>query len=182
MPYYRISYNLLATVLLIFPVGFMFIQQGEPIWQWQGFAKWIADGFAITAIIAFLWTLRFYDMQDFMGIAQIRRGDINNNESFKLSPLHRYVRHPWYSLALIIIWSRDMDGMYFTTAIMLTLYFFLGARSEERKLLAYHGDLYRQYCEKVPGIIPRPWRYLSKAQSTRLQSGQVLDMDKNSRK
>ena len=69
--------------------------------------------------------------------------------------------------------------MYFTTAIMLTLYFFLGARSEERKLLAYHGDLYRQYCEKVPGIIPRPWRYLSKEQATRLQSGQVLDMDKN---
>ena len=170
MPYYRITYNVLATLLLIFPVGFMFTQRGDPIWQWQGYANWLANGLAVAAVIAFFWTLRFYDMRDFMGITQIRSDGNDNRESFKISPLHRYVRHPWYSLALILIWTRDLDVMYLTTAIMLTLYFFLGARLEETKLFSHHGDVYRQYCEKVPGIIPLPWRYLTKSQAQQLQS------------
>jgi protein-S-isoprenylcysteine O-methyltransferase Ste14 len=172
MPYYRIAYNVVAMLLLIFPVGFMITQQSDPIWQWQGFAKWLANGLAITAIIAFFWTLRFYDMREFAGIKQSREQarDIHDQETFKISPFHRYVRHPWYSLALVIIWSRDMDAMVLTSAITLTLYFFLGARLEENKLLTYHGDIYRRYCKKVPGIIPRPWRYLTKAQALQLQS------------
>jgi protein-S-isoprenylcysteine O-methyltransferase Ste14 len=176
MPYYRIVYNVAATLLLIFPVGFMLAQHGDPIWQWQGAAKWLANGIAIAAIIIFLWTMRFYDMREFTGIKQSREHvrDIHDQETFKISPLHRYVRHPWYSLALIVIWSRDMDYMYLTTGIMLSLYFFLGARLEEAKLLAYHGDRYRQYCKKVPGIIPRPWRYLTKAQALQLQSKAVI--------
>ena len=63
-----------------------------------------------------------------------------------------------------------MDYLYLTTAIMLTLYFFIGAKLEENKLIAYHGRIYRQYSEKVPGVIPRPWRFLSKAQAAQLQS------------
>ncbi|KPJ94264.1 MAG: hypothetical protein AMJ53_05635 [Gammaproteobacteria bacterium SG8_11] len=183
-PYYRISFNLLATLLLILPVGFMFAQQGDLIWQWRGYAKCLANGLAITAVVAFVWTLRFYDMREFTGIKQSREQvkEILDQESFKLSPIHRYVRHPWYSLALIIIWSRDMDYMVFTTAIMLSIYFFLGARLEETKLLAYHGDLYRQYCKKVPGIIPRPWRYLTKSEALQLQARAVSAMKGNSRK
>jgi protein-S-isoprenylcysteine O-methyltransferase Ste14 len=176
MSYYRIVYNVVATLLLIFPVGFMIAQHSDPLWQWQGAAKWLANGVAITAIVAFFWTLRYYDMGEFTGIKQSRERvrDIHDQETFKISPLHRYVRHPWYSLALVIIWSRDMDYMYLTTGIMLSLYFFLGARLEEIKLLAYHGDRYRQYCEKVPGIIPRPWRYLTKAQALQLQSKAMI--------
>ena len=75
-----------------------------------------------------------------------------------------------------------MDYMVFTTAIMLSIYFFLGARLEETKLLAYHGDLYRQYCKKVPGIIPRPWRYLTKSEALQLQARAVSAMKGNSRK
>jgi protein-S-isoprenylcysteine O-methyltransferase Ste14 len=169
-PYYRISYNILAVLLLIFPIAFTIANAGEPLWQWQGSAKWLVNGLAVMAIGAFLWTMRFYDMREFVGITQARSAGTSTQESFKISPLHRYVRHPWYSLALIIIWSRDMDSMYLTTALTLTLYFFLGAWLEEKKLLAVHGDIYNQYCKKVPGIIPRPWRFLSKAQAKQLQS------------
>ena len=173
-PYYRIGYNIMAVLLLIIPVGFMIARRGDPLWQWQGYSKWLANGLAIAAIMVFYWTLRYYDMQEFLGIKQRREkaADILDQETFKLSPLHRYVRHPWYFLGLILIWSRDMDYMYLTGAITLTLYFFIGARLEENKLVVYHGERYRQYCEKVPGIIPRPWRYLTKDQAIQLLSGQ----------
>ena len=172
MPYYRMAYNIVAMLLLIIPVGFMYTQQGDPVWQWQGSAKWLANGLSIAAILAFFWTLRYYDMREFAGIKQSREqiSDFHDPESFTISPFHRYVRHPWYFLALIVIWSRDMDVMVFTSAVTLTLYFFLGAKLEENKLLTCHGDLYRQYCKMVPGIIPRPWRFLTKAQALQLQS------------
>jgi protein-S-isoprenylcysteine O-methyltransferase Ste14 len=172
MPYYRIGFNVLATLLLILPVGFMFARHGPVLWQWQGYAKWLADGLATTAILAFFWTLRFYDMKEFTGFKQTREKSVpvQDQETLKISPIHRYVRHPWYFLGLIIIWSRGMDTMYLTSAITVTLYLFLGSKLEEKKLMAYHGAIYRHYCEEVPGIIPRPWRYLSKAQAIQLQN------------
>lgn len=172
MPYYRIGFNVLAVLLLIFPVGFMFARQGTMLWQWEGYAKWLTDGLAFAAILAFIWTLRFYDMKEFTGIKQAweNAATIHDQETLKISPIHRYVRHPWYFLGLVIVWSRDMDTMYLTSAITVTLYFILGSKLEEQKLLAYHGAIYSLYCEKVPGIIPRPWRYLSKAQAAQLQT------------
>ena len=67
-----------------------------------------------------------------------------------------------------------MDYLYLTSAITLSLYFFVGSKLEENKLLIYHGDVYRRYCEKVPGIVPRPWRYLTKKQALQYQSPQVI--------
>jgi len=171
-PYYRIGYNILATVLLIVPVGFMFSRQGEYLWQWQGYGKWLANGLAAAAIAAFFWTLRYYDMGEFTGVKQSRSkpAAIEDQQTFTLSPMHRYVRHPWYFLGLVVVWTRDMDYLFLTSAIVLTIYLYVGATLEENKLLAYHGEVYRRYRERVPGIIPRPWRYLSKAQADRLQS------------
>jgi len=39
---------------------------------------------------------------------------------------------------------------------------------EEKKLIAYHGEIYEHYRRKVPGLIPTPWRYLSKSQAKAL--------------
>jgi hypothetical protein len=27
-------------------------------------------------------------------------------------------------------------------------------------LMRYHGDIYRRYRERVPGLVPLPWKYL----------------------
>jgi len=174
-PYYRIGFNVLATLLLIIPVGYMVINRGDLIWAWPYYLKWLADTLTVFAVIIFLWTLQYYDMREFLGLRQRhdQQQDIRDQETFKLSPIHRYVRHPWYFLALVIIWTRDMDVMMLTTAIVVSLYFFLGSRLEEKKLIIYHGEIYRRYCEKVPGLIPRPWRYL-----TREQAAQLLEKSK----
>ena len=171
-PFYRISFNIMATLLLIIPVGFMILNAGDLVWVWPSHLKWLANTLTITAGIFLLWTFRYYDMREFLGIkqSQERQHDIYDQETFKLSPMHRYIRHPWYFLSLVVIWSRDMDYMYLTAAITVSVYLFLGSKLEEKKLLIYHGDIYRRYCEKVPGVIPRPWRYLTKEQALQLQS------------
>jgi hypothetical protein len=61
-----------------------------------------------------------------------------------------------------------MDPAFLTTAVMITLYFVLGSRLEERKLLVYHGDVYRRYRRLVPSLVPLPWRYLTREQADNL--------------
>jgi protein-S-isoprenylcysteine O-methyltransferase Ste14 len=168
--YYRIAFNIIAILLLIVPAGFMIAKGGEVIWDWPLPLKWLANLLALAAVIVFIWTFRYYDMYEFLGVKQSGdcREGVFDQEIFKVSPFHRYVRHPWYFLVLVVIWTRDMDYMVLTTAIALSVYFFVGSRLEERKLIIYHGEVYRRYCEKVPGIIPRPWRYLTKEQTRSL--------------
>jgi protein-S-isoprenylcysteine O-methyltransferase Ste14 len=122
---------------------------------------------AVAAALGFLWSLRWYDGSEFLGLRQWRRDlrAAEDQEGFHLSPLHRYVRHPWYSLGLVLVWTRDMDPAFLMTALMITLYFALGSRLEERKLLVYHGEIYRRYRRRVPGLIPIPWRYLTGQQA-----------------
>jgi hypothetical protein len=87
---------------------------------------------------------------------------VEDQERFYISPLHRFVRHPWYSLGLVLVWTRDMNGPLLLSASAITLYFIVGSRLEERKLLVYHGEAYRRYRARVPGLIPLPWRYLNR--------------------
>ena len=124
------------------------------------------------AVAGFLVTLKGYDGSEFIGLRQWRDGEqrVEDQEQFKLSPLHRFVRHPWYALGLVLVWTREMTVAWFLTAILVTLYFVLGSRMEERKLEAYHGEIYREYRRRVPGLIPLPWRWLDKNEARRLVS------------
>jgi protein-S-isoprenylcysteine O-methyltransferase Ste14 len=82
--------------------------------------------------------------------------------------MHRYVRHPWYALGLVVVWTRSMDAAMLVTALAITVYLVIGSRLEERKLLVYHGEAYRRYMERVPGLIPLPWRRLKSGEAERI--------------
>ncbi len=171
MPGYRLGYNLLATVLIIPPLWWTFTLPGPLLWEWTGLSWWIANGMALLALLGVAWTLQDYDSNEFIGIRQWRDNELSveDQEGFHISPLHRFVRHPWYSLSLVLIWTRGMNLAFLVTAIMMTLYFIVGAHLEEQKLMVYHGERYRRYCRLVPGIVPLPWRYLSRTQAEELQ-------------
>jgi len=167
---YRLAYNALALLLLVPPLWLTYLDRGPWLWAWTGFGWWLANGLAAVAILGLLWSLRWYDGSEFLGLRQWREGvrTAEDQERFHLSPLHRHVRHPWYSLGLVIVWTRDMDPTFLVTAVMITLYFVVGSRLEERKLIVYHGDAYRRYRRLVPGLIPLPWKFLSREQAHRL--------------
>ena len=170
MPAYRLVFNLLAVLLLIVPLGLTLSWSGPWLWQWEGIWRWSSLALSLLAIAGFLWSLRYYDMDEFLGLRQLsgRVASVDDQEHFHLSPLHRWVRHPWYFFALLLIWTRDMHAAMLLSAVMMTLYFFIGSRFEERKLIRYHGEKYRRYCELVPGLIPLPWKYLRKEQMQKL--------------
>lgn len=172
LPAYRLLFNLVALMLLILPLWLMHSLSGDYLWRWSGLAVWLTNGIAVIAILLFLWSMRYYDGQEFIGIRQLHAKTrlVEDLEHLQLSPLHCYVRHPWYTFVLMIIWTRDMDTAWLVSAAIMTLYFILGSRLEENKLLAYHGEAYRQYRQRVPPFIPLPWHTLSADEAQSLEA------------
>lgn len=161
MPGYRMVYNATAVVFLL-PVLWLVYGAPSPwLWQWMGAWAWVANGAALTAVLGFLATARAYDMGEFLGLRQLeeRTGDVT--QTFSVSTFHRFVRHPWYSISLVLIWTRDMNGPLLISALAITAYLVIGSRLEEKKLIESYGDTYRRYMAAVPGLIPLPWKTLS---------------------
>lgn len=171
LPWYRILYNFVALVLILPPLIALWWLHSEPFWRWEGVWAWLAYSLMLMACFGFAWSLRYYDSREFLGLKQLERQqqDVADQEQLHISPLHRYVRHPWYSLGLVLVWTQDMDPARLVSAVCITLYLIYGSILEERKLLVFHGERYREYRKSVPGLVPRPWKYLSKQQAKVLQ-------------
>lgn len=163
---YRLFFNLSALLLVIPPLWLTYSQRGPWLWAWDGPWWYVANGLALAAIMGVLWSSKYYDGAEFIGLRQWRQDvrTVEDQEALHISPMHRWVRHPWYSLGLVLIWTRDMDATFLLTAVAATLYFVIGSRLEERKLMTYHGDAYARYRTLVPSLLPLPWRRLSDGQ------------------
>ena len=136
-------------------------------------SAYIANGLALAAVAGFFYTLRDYDGSEFLGLRQWlnQTRTVEDQECFHLTAAHRFVRHPWYFFSLVILWTRDMSAAMLLSALVMTAYFIVGSRMEERKLIAYHGERYLRYMGKVAGLVPLPWKTISKAEAFALVSG-----------
>lgn len=170
-PYYRLVFNL-QSIILVLPLAWAtYTIPGDWLWRWTGIGAWIVNGLSLAAAAGFVLSSGTYDMGEFLGTKPWRekRADAVEHDGFRISPLHRHVRHPWYALGLVLVWTRDMNAPLLVSAGAVTLYLIVGAWLEERKLAAHFGTAYREYCEKVPGLIPLPWKRLTPADAADLK-------------
>lgn len=170
MPAYRLTYNLVAVILIIPLLWLMNLNPGPILWQWTGMMAIIMKGIMIIAIGGFLLSLRSYDNRVFLGWTQWqnRHQGTEDPDRLFISSLHRFVRHPWYFFMLVILWVQDMHLAQLITYSIFTLYLVIGSRLEERKLIKQFGEAYQRYCQQVPGLLPLPWRSLSRDEARKL--------------
>lgn len=168
---YRLTYNVVALITIVPAMVYAWVYPSPLLWQWQGtwdIAYWLLMIFCAWVTIV---SSRQYDMKAFLGLSSQAPGAIHTgDEPFALSDAHRYVRHPWYSAGLLIIWIQDMHVNWLISCVLMSVYFWFGSRLEESKLLDYYGEPYRRYRQKVPGLIPRPWRMISKQEAKALMA------------
>jgi protein-S-isoprenylcysteine O-methyltransferase Ste14 len=169
---YRLLYNLQAALLSLPPLALTWFYPGEALWHWPAWIAWPA---LLIAVAGFVWSMRWYDGMDFLGLRQWRGHDAHStyHETLIFSPLHRCVRHPWYSLGLLYLWTRDLNAGWLAATLAITIYIVIGSRLEERKLATQFGESYRRYLARVPGLIPIPSRCLSQAELIDLQQGKM---------
>jgi hypothetical protein len=172
MPAYRLLYNLVALVSLVPFALWLWRDPGPCLWRWAGVWRWGADGLGLAALAALVLPGSPYDTAAFLGWRawRERRMDAGDGEPFRIGFLHRFVRHPWYFLSLILLWTRDMTALRLVSALWITAYFILGSRLEERKLIAAHGDRYRRYRDRVGGLLPLPWKTLGREAARDLEA------------
>ena len=112
------------------------------------------------SIGGFYWGTKALTFFDPFGVREILNHLHGRNP--KVTPLsikgpYRFVRHPLYFFAIIMIWScpdLTLDRLLFN--VLWTAWIYIGAFLEERDLETDFGEAYRQYKRKVPMIIP--WR------------------------
>ncbi len=168
-PRYRLLYNGVSAALVAVPLGIALLWPSPLLWRWTGPGWWLANGLAALAVLGFLYSTRYYDGLTFLGLRRDHAGHIGSaDEPFVISPLHRWVRHPWYFFGLVLIWTRDMHLYWLLTCLLATAYFVVGSRLEERKFIAEYGARYARYRQRVAGLVPLPWKHLSRAEAAAL--------------
>ncbi|HSR36068.1 MAG TPA: hypothetical protein VLL73_02720, partial [Desulfurivibrionaceae bacterium] len=105
---YRLGYVVVSSVTLL-PL-FLYTQRLPQylVFSWAG--PWRVAQVALLGYALFMGVAgaREYDVRYFLGLRQIRaqrRGEVLPDFVFAASGILRYVRHPWYSGGLALVWA-----------------------------------------------------------------------------
>ena len=175
VPYYRLIFNGIAVIAGLPILCLLNRAEGPVLLRWQGLWHWLALGLALASVVGFLVSVRGYDLSEFLGLRQLRERstDTLDHARFTISFFHRFVRHPCYFFAMILLWTQDMNAAMLLSVVAISAYFTLGSILEERKLIAMYGEAYRRYMARVPGLIPLPWKFLTAAEAAKILEGKA---------
>ena len=117
----------------------------------------------VLSLAGLIWAARSVSLKEFSGIAQIERylkgtyntGDLDEKLVLKIEGAFKFVRHPIYFFSILFLGLRPaMNLFYLIMFICIVIYFYIGSFYEERKLVRFFGDEYREYQKKTPRIFP----------------------------
>jgi protein-S-isoprenylcysteine O-methyltransferase Ste14 len=156
--FYRLIYNLISVISLAPVLWLVLTLPDTPFYvipkPWILLSVFIQFSACIGLAISVIQTgaIRFLGLDAFLP-AQPEPQPIQ----LITSGVYRRVRHPIYTFSLIFLWLLPvMSANILAFNLAATLYFFIGALFEERKLLADFGAEYSAYQKSTPMIIPWP--------------------------
>ncbi|MBK9927944.1 MAG: isoprenylcysteine carboxylmethyltransferase family protein [Anaerolineales bacterium] len=150
---YRLSYNIFSAISFAPILYLMATLPNNDLYQvpspWS-YLMLAGQGFCVAFLfIAVLQT----DTLSFVGLRQL----FEDEKAGKLvtKGFYRFMRHPLYTFGLLILWlSPSVTVNSFVVYVALTVYIFVGAFFEERKLLREFGQEYADYRSVTPMIVP----------------------------
>ena len=161
-PAERSTYVLLSSLLLLLL-----------FWQWQpiGGAIWSVQNagvrISLYAVYAAGWitvlgSTFVINHFDLFGVRQVYlylRGQPYTTIGFRTPGPYQYVRHPLYLGWLMVFWATPtMTIAHLVFAIATTAYILVAIQFEERDMMRFYGDAYRNYRQQIPMIIPLRFR------------------------
>jgi methanethiol S-methyltransferase len=153
--YYRLSYNIISFLSLV-PVVFIVASAPEKVLYIIPF-PWFLINLLVEGILSFLLIAGIIQtgISEFIGVKQLTETKISTSINLVTNGMYKYVRHPLYLIGLLIIWIFPvMSVSLLVINISLTIYIFIGAYLEEKKLVSDFGQKYVEYVRTTPQFIP----------------------------
>lgn len=153
--FYRIIYNIISfiTATPAFIVWMTFSSSTLLLYSIPG---WLFPFFILLRLIAiglFAYAAFQNDLLEFTGLkAGKTEGKVITGKAYGI------IRHPLYTGGIVLIFTKaEMTALDFTAAVLVSIYFIIGAYIEERRLVSAFGDEYRKYQQRVSMFVPVKW-------------------------
>ncbi len=150
---YRLLYNVFAVITFVPVVWLMRALPDRGLYTIKAPWLYVTLGIQALAGACLLLALLQTDVFHFAGLRQLLQ--VEQATQLNTQGFYRWVRHPLYLFGLIFIWLTPL----MTTNVLavwcaLTVYIFVGAILEERRLRADFGAAYERYAAKTPMLVP----------------------------
>ena len=157
---YRLAYAVISLVTLLPVVWYSRSLPQSTLFDPPLWFRLMQGLLLVLALVLFIGGARAYDLGSFLGLRQwrdYRAGRPAGPPVLCTGGILARVRHPWYGGGLALLWGLpELTDASLVTRVILSLYLIIGAHLEERKLIALHGEPYRDYRRRVPMFFP--WR------------------------
>ncbi len=156
---YRLFYNVVAAITLLLVMAIPARNPGFTLYQIPTPWVFFTTAVQFLAILVIGLTVLKTGAANFLGIRQLFAPEASGTARLQVTGFYRWIRHPLYTAALIFIWLTPvMTTSTLALYLGFTLYIVIGSQFEERQLAAEFGQPYLEYRQKVPALIPQPWR------------------------
>ena len=148
---YRLLYSIIAALSTGLWILFLHGLPDVALYQTHGLLWMLLVSLQVLGGLIAVSALLPIDGLAFLGLRASKQG----LDPFIVSGIYRHIRHPMYSGVMLILLAtpaQSSNGLHFT--LLVCLYFMIGARFEETRMLASHPD-YANYRRRVAAFIPR---------------------------
>jgi methanethiol S-methyltransferase len=157
-PIERSTYVAVASLILML-LYWQWRPMPEVVWHVENsIGRWLLWAFYFTGWAIVFASSYMIDHFELFGLKQVwnyYRQQEPEVAPFSERSLYRWVRHPLMLGFIIAFWSAPtMSQGRLLFAVVTTLWILIAIRIEERDLVEFLGEPYRQYRERTPMLVP----------------------------